>query len=61
MDAGDEAASALMFPLVGRQVLAQRDHPGLLLDVDVKVITFDVGMSLMGLTTIWKMGVSLFL
>ena len=53
MNAGDEAASALVLPLVGRQVLAQRDHPGLLLDVDVKVVTLDVGVSLMGLATIW--------
>ena len=53
VNAGDEAASALVLPLVGRQVLAQRDHPGLLLDVNVKVVTLDVGVSLMGLATIW--------
>jgi hypothetical protein len=43
-----------VFPLVRGQVLAERNHPGLLLDVNVEVVALDVGVGAMGLATIFE-------
>ena len=52
MSACDKTSTTLVLPFVWIEELAKGNHPGLLLDVNVKVITLDVWMGFEGLTTI---------